>query len=69
MTPVIYFVASLGRWELGGNDPRNIAVFVASLLCGIAVYFAVAHLLHVPELSELWSAIRSKQRTSGGANS
>jgi len=69
MAPVIYLVASLGKWELGGNDPRNIAVFFASLLSGAAVYFAVAYLLRAPELSELWVAIRSKQRTASRADS
>lgn len=69
MTPAIFLVASLGRWELGGNDPRNIVVFFASLLSGLAVYFALAYLLRAPELSELWSAMRSKQRTSSRADS
>ena len=53
-------IARLGRWEAGGNDLRNIAVFVAALFCAGSVYLGIAHLLRTPELADVVAALRRR---------
>jgi putative peptidoglycan lipid II flippase len=62
MGAVVSTMAGLGRWELGGNDPFNLAVFIATAVAGLAVYLSVATLLRSPELADLRSAVRRRVR-------
>ncbi|MCG8555016.1 MAG: murein biosynthesis integral membrane protein MurJ [Proteobacteria bacterium] len=56
-----HLTIGMGQWERGGNDLRNLSVFVAAVLVGGMVYVAVAHLLGSPELGELVRALRSRR--------
>ncbi|MGD8860907.1 MAG: murein biosynthesis integral membrane protein MurJ [Myxococcales bacterium] len=60
MGVVIRDLATLGAWEAGGNDPRNLALYVGIALFGLAVYVAASYLLGSPELSELGGALRKR---------
>jgi putative peptidoglycan lipid II flippase len=62
MGAAIWAVAALGRWERGGNDPRNVAVLAGAVLAGIAVYVAAARLFRLTELTELAAAVRRRRR-------
>jgi putative peptidoglycan lipid II flippase len=59
---VAWLGARFGRWELGGNDPRNLVVFVATSAVSLGVYLAVATLLGSPELRDLRDAVRRRVR-------
>ena len=41
MAALVFFIARLGDWSRGGNDPRNIAVYVGAVLAGVVAYVAV----------------------------
>ncbi|TNF59059.1 MAG: hypothetical protein EP303_08675, partial [Deltaproteobacteria bacterium] len=41
MGGVVWAGASLGRWERGGNDPQNLAVFAGTVVVGFLTYLAV----------------------------
>ncbi len=62
MGAVIWVGASFGRWELGGNDPRNIGVFLGTAIAGLVAYLSVAAALRSPELLDLRSALRRRIR-------
>lgn len=62
MGAVVWAGAQLGRWELGGNDPTNLAVFAGTTVAGLLTYLAVARLLGAPELGDLRSAVRRRVR-------
>lgn len=62
MGGVVWIGASFGRWELGGNDPRNVAVFVATATVGLLTYLVVAAVFRAPELGDLRAAIRRRVR-------
>lgn len=62
MGGVIWAGAGFGRWDNGGNDPRNLAVFGVTALVGLGVYLAVAAALGSPELRDLRAAIRRRVR-------
>jgi putative peptidoglycan lipid II flippase len=62
MGVVVWAGARLGRWEDGGNDPRNLAVFGATVIVGLATYFAIAAALGAPELKDVKNAIRRRSR-------
>ncbi len=59
---VVWACASLGRWEMGGNDPRNLAVFGATAVAGLLTYVTVVAALGSPELRDLRAAIRRRVR-------
>jgi putative peptidoglycan lipid II flippase len=56
------FVATLGAWERGGNEPRNVAVLAAALASSAVAYATVLALLRAPELADLVAAIRRRVR-------
>lgn len=60
MGGALYFVASLGAWERGGNDLANIAILVGAVVVGSLVYFAVAKLLRAPELDDVMASLRRR---------
>lgn len=62
MGAVVWLGASFGHWELGGNDPRNIAVFFGTAVAGLLTYLGVTAALRSPELVDLTSAIRRRVR-------
>lgn len=62
MGAAAWAIASLGRWEEGGNDPRNIVVYVAAVVGGAITYLVAARLLGAPELTDLLRAIRRRRR-------
>jgi putative peptidoglycan lipid II flippase len=53
--------ARLGRWELGGNDARNIGVLALALCAGAAAYAVVSFLLRSDEARELLDALRRRR--------
>ena len=59
---VVWTCARLGQWELGGNDPRNLAIFAATVVAGLLSYVAVAAALGSAELRDLRAAIRRRVR-------
>jgi putative peptidoglycan lipid II flippase len=61
MGAAIYGLAMLGRWERGGNDPRNLAVLTGAIVAGVAVYGLAARALRVPELMDLAAAVRRRR--------
>ena len=62
MGGVVWAGASLGRWERGGNDPQNLAVFAGTVVVGFLTYLAVTAALGSPELRDLRAAIRRRMR-------
>jgi putative peptidoglycan lipid II flippase len=62
MGAVLWGLSGLGRWELGGNDPRNAAVLVACLVVGVVTYLLAARLFGSPELRDLHGAVRRRTR-------
>jgi putative peptidoglycan lipid II flippase len=62
MGGVVWLGAGLGRWDAGGNDPRNLAVFVTTVIAGLLAYLAAAAALGSPELRDLRAAIRRRVR-------
>lgn len=60
-------VARLGRWERGGNDPLNLAVYCAAVASGLAVYLLVSYALRAPELRQVLAALRRKRRREAPA--
>ena len=62
MGAVVWGMAGLGQWELGGNDPRNLTLFAATAVVGLLVYLGMAVLLRSPELSDLAAAVRRRVR-------
>jgi putative peptidoglycan lipid II flippase len=62
MGAVVWAGASLGQWQNGGNDPRNLAVFGATVVAGLLTYLALAAALGSPELRDLKAAIRRRVR-------
>ena len=62
MGGVLWAGARLGHWELGGNEPRNAAVFIGTAVVGLVTYFGVAMALGAPELRDLRAAVRRRVR-------
>ena len=62
MGAVVWWGASFGDWQLGGNDPKNLAVFVGTAAVGLIVYLGAAAALRAPELADLGSALRRRMR-------
>ena len=62
MGVVVWLGAGLGDWTLGGNDPRNLAVFAGTALVGLMTYLLVAAMLRTPELVDVVSAVRRRIR-------
>jgi putative peptidoglycan lipid II flippase len=62
MGVVVGSMARLGEWNLGGNDPRNLGVFAATVTVGALTYLAVTAALRAPELDDLRAAIRRRVR-------
>ncbi len=59
---VLWACAGHGHWELGGNDPLNLAIFGATAVAGLLSYLGVAAALGSPELRDLQAAIRRRAR-------
>ena len=59
---VVALMARLGDWSLGGNDPRNLGAYLATILAGAGTYLTVAALLRAPELDDLRAALRRRVR-------
>lgn len=62
MGVAVWQLARFGEWSRGGNDPRNIGVFVGAVVVGAAIYLGVARALGAPELRDVMSAVRRKAR-------
>jgi putative peptidoglycan lipid II flippase len=62
MGAVVWTGASLGQWSNGGNDPRNVGVFGATVVIGLLTYLGVAAALGSPELRDLKAAIERRVR-------
>jgi putative peptidoglycan lipid II flippase len=60
MGAVVWAGAGLGRWELGGNDLRNLVVFAGTAVVGLLTYLLVAAALRSPELGDLRSSLRRR---------
>jgi putative peptidoglycan lipid II flippase len=52
----------LGAWREGGNSPANIALLLAAVALGAAVYGLFAYLIKAPELTSLLSAFKKRRR-------
>jgi putative peptidoglycan lipid II flippase len=61
MAGVVYGLATFGRGEKGGNDPRNIAVLAGAVVAGIIVYALAARALRMSEFAELVAAVRRRR--------
>jgi putative peptidoglycan lipid II flippase len=53
-------ICSLGDWDRGAADLRNDAVFVAAAIAGGAIYLALATLLRIDEVRELFARVRKR---------
>lgn len=62
MGAVVWLGGQLGSWERGGNDPRNLSVFIGTVLAGAVTYLGVAAALGASELSDLKAALRRRVR-------
>jgi hypothetical protein len=62
MGAVVWTGASLGQWSNGGNDPRNVGLFGATVVIGLLTYLGVAAALGSPELRDLKAAIERRVR-------
>jgi len=65
MGAVAWGVSELGRWERGGNDPRNIVAYVGAVLAGAGAFVFVAKLLRAPELDVVINVLRRRRRKGG----
>jgi putative peptidoglycan lipid II flippase len=61
MAVVVYGLATYGRWEKGGNDPRNLAVLAGAVIAGMIVYTLAARALRMSELTDLVAAVRRRR--------
>lgn len=62
MAVILWVGVELGRWERGGNDPRNIVVFAAAVVAGALTYLGAAAVMGSPELRDLRDALRRRVR-------
>jgi putative peptidoglycan lipid II flippase len=62
MAAVAAPIASLGRWERGGNDLVNVAALAGALVAAGAVFAGAAKLLRAPELSDVVGALARRVR-------
>lgn len=62
MGGVVWAGARFGQWDKGGNDPRNLAVFGATVVVGLGTYLAIAAALGSPELRDLKAALKRRVR-------
>lgn len=62
MGVLVAWMAQLGEWSLGGNDPRNLGIYVATVVVGALTYLGVARALGAPELGDLRAALRRRVR-------
>lgn len=57
-------VANAGRWQQGGNSPRNMLVLLAAIVLGGILFIAASYLLRIPEFMSLKDAfMRRRERT------
>lgn len=61
MGVLLYFLSRVGRWERGGNDIVNIALYVGLLLGGVATYLGASRWMRAPELNDLMNALGRKR--------
>jgi putative peptidoglycan lipid II flippase len=54
-------VSRLGQWELGGAHASNYAILMAAVGVGLLLYALGAYVLRIPELGELFAAVRKKK--------
>jgi putative peptidoglycan lipid II flippase len=62
MGAVVWAGASLGDWDQGGNDPRNLAVFVVTGAAGVLTYLVTAAALGSAEIGDLKAALQRRVR-------
>lgn len=62
MGGALYGATFLGRWELGGNDLRNIGVVIGAVIGGAAIYLGAAKALGSPDLESLLDGVRRRVR-------
>jgi putative peptidoglycan lipid II flippase len=62
MATVARSVCVLGVWERGGNDLRNLLVYLGALVASAASLVGVAYVLRMPELVQLTSMVRRRIR-------
>lgn len=53
-------VASQGHWSRGGNDPLNLALYLAALIAGGCAYALASYVLGAKELSETMNSLRRR---------
>ncbi len=61
MGAAVWGTSLLGRWEAGGNSPRNIGALALSVVVGVAVYGIVSHALRSPQMRDLIDAVRKRK--------
>jgi putative peptidoglycan lipid II flippase len=57
MAAAAWGASLLGRWDEGGNSPRNLAALGLAVVLGIAVYAAVSYALRIPEMRDITGAL------------
>jgi len=62
MGAIVWWGASFGRWQLGGNDPRNLLVFAITAFAGLSSYLGISAGLRSPELMDLRNALSRRMR-------
>ncbi|MDD5306992.1 MAG: murein biosynthesis integral membrane protein MurJ [Deltaproteobacteria bacterium] len=60
MAAAAWGVSLLGRWERGGNSPRNLAALALAVVVGVAVYATVAYALRIPEMRDITGAVERR---------
>lgn len=62
MGVVVGALSRFGDWQLGGNDPRNLGLYLGTVIAGALVYLLVTAVLRAPELDDLKSAVARRLR-------
>jgi hypothetical protein len=57
---VAWGICSLGDWDRGAADLRNVAIFVVAAITSGAIYLALATLFRVDEVREVLAKIRKR---------
>jgi putative peptidoglycan lipid II flippase len=64
MCGAVFGVSLLGDWKKGGNSICNIAVLLAAIVTGTAVFAAASHLLNIREFNFLKESFLRRRRKS-----
>jgi putative peptidoglycan lipid II flippase len=62
MSAAVYGISQLGIWSEGGNSIRNLGVVALSVVTGMVIYAATAHLFSMPEYIEFKKAFRTRRK-------